>query len=139
AAALLVRHRLAKRMLAATAALALVFTVLSTTLAAYRVQEVQSRSEAIIMAPNVEILGEPRKGSTRLFILHQGTKLSIIGEQGEWQEVRLASGSVGWLPKASIAVICPSLQGAARAIVGVAAHLPQGRRGCSRQAFRPHS
>jgi len=105
AAALLVRHRLAKRMLAATAALALVFTVLSTTLAAYRVQEVQSRSEAIIMAPNVEILGEPRKGSTRLFILHQGTKLSIIGEQGEWQEVRLASGSVGWLPKASIAVI----------------------------------
>lgn len=104
-AALLLRQRLAKRMLAGLAAVALAFTVVAATLAAYRVQEAESRSEAIIMAPTVEILGEPRKGSTRLFILHQGTKLSLLGEQGEWQEVRLASGSVGWLPKSAIEVI----------------------------------
>ncbi len=105
AAALLIRRRALKRALFAVALLSLLFTVLSTTLAAYRVQEVESRSEAIIMSPTVEILGEPRKGSTRLFILHQGTKLGVVGEQGDWQEVRLSSGSVGWLPKEAIEII----------------------------------
>ncbi|MBX2984314.1 MAG: tetratricopeptide repeat protein [Flavobacteriales bacterium] len=105
ASAILIRRNSFKRIFLAVAALALLFTVLSTALAAYRVQEVESRSEAIIMSPTVEILGEPRKGSTRLFILHQGTKLSIVGEQGDWQEVRLSSGSVGWLPKEAIEII----------------------------------
>ncbi len=105
AAAILCRRHGLKRMFFAVAVLALLFTVLSTALAAYRVQEVESRSEAIIMSPTVEILGEPRKGSTRLFILHQGTKLSVVGEQGDWQEVRLSSGSVGWLPKEAIEII----------------------------------
>lgn len=77
-------------------------TVTSTALAAYRVQEATTSSEAIIMAPSAEILGEPRKGATRLFILHQGTKVGLMGTEGDWQEVRLANGSVGWMPAAQI-------------------------------------
>ena len=105
AGAIIIRRNSFKRLLSAAAVLALLFTVLSTALAAYRLQEVEGRSEAIIMSPTVEILGEPRKGSTRLFILHQGTKLGVVDEQGEWLEVRLSSGSVGWLPKEAIEII----------------------------------
>ena len=104
-AGVMLRQRALKRSLFALAGLALVGTVLSTALAAYRAQEVESRSQAIIMSPSVEILGEPHSGATRLFILHQGTKVGALQQQNGWQEVRLASGSVGWVPKEAIEVI----------------------------------
>lgn len=103
--AVLLRQRALKRTLFALAALALVATVLSAALAAYRVQELESRSQAIIMPPSVEILGEPRSGATRLFILHQGTKVAALQKQNGWQEVRLASGAVGWVPAEAIEII----------------------------------
>ncbi|HMN06940.1 MAG TPA: tetratricopeptide repeat protein [Flavobacteriales bacterium] len=105
AGAIVLRNKVAKRSLAIMATLALAGTIISVALAAHRVQEVERKAEAIILAPSVEILGEPRKGSTRLFILHQGSKVGLLEEQGEWQEVRLPNGSVGWLPVASIAKI----------------------------------
>jgi tetratricopeptide (TPR) repeat protein len=104
-AAIWMQGVMAKRLLTAVAAIALVATVVSTLLAAYRVNQVNSRSEAIIMAPSADILGEPRDGATRLFILHQGTKVGALQQQGEWYEVRLASGAVGWLPAKAIEVI----------------------------------
>lgn len=105
AGALLLRRGPLKRASAVLASVALVATVASTALAAYRVQEVEKRQEAIIMAPSVDIFGEPREGSTRLFILHQGSKVGLLGAQGDWQEIRLPNGGVGWLPKASIETI----------------------------------
>ncbi|HRQ84935.1 MAG TPA: tetratricopeptide repeat protein [Flavobacteriales bacterium] len=104
-AGLLIRPTYAKRLLYGAAGIALVASVASAALAAYRVHNVEQRSEAIILSPSVEILGEPRQGSTRLFILHQGTKVDLLDHQGEWQEVRLPSGAVGWLPTTSIGVI----------------------------------
>ncbi len=99
------RARSAKRILLGFASLALVATVGSAMLAFYRIQQVQDHSAAIIMVPAVEIVGEPRTGSTRLFMLHQGTKLSTLKRQGDWQEVRLSSGAVGWLPLNAIEAI----------------------------------
>lgn len=104
-AAVLLRQHALNRALFGLAALALVATLLSTTLAAYRVQEVESRTQAIIMSPSVEILGEPRSGATRLFILHQGTKVGTLQQQHGWQEVRLSSGAVGWVPQEAIEII----------------------------------
>lgn len=100
-----VRARAAKRVLFGAAAIALLATVCSTLLAFYRVQQVEDRSSAIIMTPSVDILGEPRTGATRLFILHQGTKVGVTQRQGDWQEVRLSSGAVGWVPTGSVEVI----------------------------------
>lgn len=102
---LLLRQRVLKRTLFTVAALSLVVTLMSAALGAYRVQEVESRSQAIIMSPSVEILGEPRFGATRLFVLHQGTKVGVLQKQNGWQEVRLASGAVGWVPQESIETI----------------------------------
>ena len=101
----LVRQRALKRVLFGLSAVALVVTVASATLAAYRVQEVESRSQAIIMSPSADILGEPRAGATRLFVLHQGTKVGALQHQNGWQEIRLSSGAVGWVAQGSIEVI----------------------------------
>ena len=59
-------------------------------------------SEAIIMTAKVDVRSEPRDGSTVLFVLHKGTKVRILQQENAWSEVRLANGSVGWMPPASL-------------------------------------
>lgn len=103
--ALIVRAKALRRALLLLAAGLLAVTLLSTALAAYRVHEVKNHNEAIIMVPSADILGEPRKGATRLFILHKGTKVGLMKQEQQWQEVRLPSGAVGWILQAQIETI----------------------------------
>jgi tetratricopeptide (TPR) repeat protein len=93
-----VRQRMAKRGLIALAAIAMLVTVISMALAAYRVEQVRNTGEAIIMQPKVDVLSEPRDGASAAFVLHQGTKVQVLKRQGDWQEVKIPSGAVGWLP-----------------------------------------
>ena len=105
AAALLLGRQLWRRVLFATAALGLLSTVTAMVLAAHRIAEVKDRSEAIIMRPKVDVLGEPRAGATTVFVLHEGTKVSVLQEQDGWYEVKLGNGSVGWAAPASLVII----------------------------------
>lgn len=102
AVGLFVRARGVKRSAFLGSAVMLLVTIACVGLAAYRVEEVVDRSEAIITAPKVDVLGEPRTGATTLFVLHEGTKVSVLQEQNGWCEVQLASGSVGWAPPATL-------------------------------------
>ena len=55
------------------------------------------RSEAIIMNSAVSIKSSPDRSATELFVLHEGTKVTI-GEAIEgWAEVRIADGRKGWI------------------------------------------
>lgn len=99
---LLARHRLLRAALLGLAGTALVAAVIATLLAAYRLREVTANDQAIIMVPKVDVRSEPREGATALFILHEGTKVSILQEANGWNEVRLPNGSVGWMPPASL-------------------------------------
>ncbi len=99
---LFVRHRAVRGVLLGLAAVAFIGTAVSTVLAAYRLREATDDSEAIIMVPKVDVRSEPRVGATTLFILHEGSKVTILQEEGGWQEVRLSNGSVGWMPPASL-------------------------------------
>ena len=105
AVSLFIRQAAMKRILLSVGALGLVMTVCAAGLAAYRVHEVDSRDEAIIMQPKVDILGEPREGATVLFILHDGTKLRVLKEQDAWSEVKLSNGSVGWIERSALETI----------------------------------
>lgn len=87
------RMRAALRTVVAIAGLALITSV---GFAYARHAAIVDRSEAIIMEPRIEVLSEPRNGSTVIFVLHKGTKLSILQERDVWCEVRLPNGSVGW-------------------------------------------
>ena len=100
-----VRQRLAKRALIAFAGIALLTTAMAIALAAYRVDQVQNTGEAIIMLPKVDVLGEPLEGAATAFVLHQGTKVQVLKHQKDWQEVKISSGAVGWLPTGSCETI----------------------------------
>jgi tetratricopeptide (TPR) repeat protein len=62
----------------------------------------QNNTEAIIFTPTVTIKSSPDEKSIDLFVLHEGTKVQILDNIGNWYEIRIANGSVGWLPIASL-------------------------------------
>lgn len=53
--------------------------------------------EAIIFSPSVTIKSSPTDNSIDLFVIHEGTKVRIIDELDNWYEIRIASGSSGWI------------------------------------------
>lgn len=60
------------------------------------------RNEAIIMNSAVSIKSSPDKSATELFVLHEGT-IVTIGEAIEgWAEIRIADGRKGWIEEERI-------------------------------------
>ncbi len=64
-----------------------------------------THDEAIVMAPQIKAKGSPDDKGTDLFILHEGTKVSVVRSSNGWSEVKLANGNTGWLPAAAFEVI----------------------------------
>ena len=61
---------------------------------------------AIIMAPVVSVRSSPSsEASTDLFILHEGTKVQILDEVGDWRNIELADGRQGWMKSADMEII----------------------------------
>ena len=61
--------------------------------------------KAIITIPLVSGKSSPDNSGTDLFILHEGTKVSIEDEVGEWLEIKLSDGNKGWVPVNSLSII----------------------------------
>ena len=79
-----------------------VLTLFTLLFAYQNYQTLQSQDEAIIFSPTVTIKSSPDDKSIDLFVLHEGTKVQLIDHIGTWYEIRIANGSVGWLPLSSI-------------------------------------
>jgi len=58
-----------------------------------------THNTAIIFTPAVNIKSAPDDNSSTIFILHQGTKVSLLDKSGDWQKVKIANGSEGWILK----------------------------------------
>ena len=61
---------------------------------------------AIVMSPVSSVKSSPSFGSSKdLFVIHEGTKVTILDEVGSWKNISLADGRQGWLPAADLEVI----------------------------------
>ena len=58
--------------------------------------------EAIVFTPTITVKSSPNPNSVDLFVIHEGAKVKIKDQVGEWYEIRIANGSVGWLPSSAI-------------------------------------
>jgi tetratricopeptide (TPR) repeat protein len=61
--------------------------------------------KAIIFAPLVNGKSSPDNSGTDLFVLHEGSKVTVEDEVGEWYEIRLSDGNKGWVPANSLNII----------------------------------
>ena len=69
----------------------------------YTKYDMQSRhTEAIIFEPTITVKSSPNQLGKDLFVIHEGTKVFILEEINHWCNIRIANGSEGWLPAASI-------------------------------------
>jgi tetratricopeptide (TPR) repeat protein len=62
----------------------------------------KSTMEAIVFAPTITVKSSPDDKSTDLFVVHEGTKVRLLDNINGWYEIRIANGSVGWLPVTSL-------------------------------------
>lgn len=86
--------------------LLLLFFVLSNLFAYQQKQNLLYRKGAIVIAPSVTVKSTPAQNGTDLFILHEGTKVTIIdGAMSDWKEIRLADGKEGWIERKRIELI----------------------------------
>ena len=59
--------------------------------------------KAIVMRPVVSVKSSPSaEASKDLFILHEGTKVTVLDQVGAWNNISLADGRQGWLPAADM-------------------------------------
>ena len=62
--------------------------------------------EAVVMAAETRVLSAPSEdGGLTVFTLHEGTTVRIDRRTGEWAEIVLADGKVGWLPLEALEVV----------------------------------
>ena len=84
----------------------LVVFALSNLFAYQQKQALVERSGAIVIRSAATVKSTPANNGTDLFILHEGTKVTITDNtMKEWREIRVADGKEGWLPTKDLEVI----------------------------------
>ena len=51
----------------------------------------------ILFNKKIEVWAEPNSRAEVLFLLHEGTKVQMLDKLQEWQKIRIANGSEGWV------------------------------------------
>ena len=78
--------------------LMIVVFICSNVFAHQQKNQLVNRSGAIIIESAVNVKSTPAKNGIDLFILHEGTRVTIIdASMKEWKEIRLADGKEGWI------------------------------------------
>ena len=82
-----------------------IVVIFSNIFAYNQKNELLNRNGAIVFAPTVTVKSSPDDSGTDLFVLHEGTKVFIRSSVGDWKEIMLEGGDVGWINKKDITII----------------------------------
>ena len=82
----------------------ILFLVLGFSLLVRSIQD-KKRIEGVIVAERVDVMSAPGEDGLEVFTLHEGTKVRIDAMPGEWMEIILADGKVGWVKKDVLEII----------------------------------
>ena len=83
----------------------LLFVGIANAFAFSQKRERVRRDSAIVMVGAARANASPDANSNLLFELHEGTKVKIRSSDGNWYEIEIANGSVGWTAKENVEVI----------------------------------
>ena len=57
----------------------------------------ESTIYGILFSEKIDVWAEPNSRSEVLFLLHEGTKVQLLDALQEWQKIKIANGSEGWI------------------------------------------
>ena len=89
----------------ALAVVSLLLMIISTVFAFNLRSELESEDEAVVTVPVSSVKSSPGSADQSLFILHEGTKVSVVDRLGEWYRIELSDGRQGWLETEDVAII----------------------------------
>lgn len=58
--------------------------------------------QAIVFSSSVTVKSGPLERTGTLFVIHDGTKVNIIGDANGWMRIRLANGNEGWIKASDV-------------------------------------
>lgn len=87
------------------ALIGLFISAITFTFSGNQKQQFINREKAIIFEPSVTVRSTPNDSGMLLFVLHAGTKVRILQSIGEWREIEIADGNVGWVHFSQIEII----------------------------------
>ena len=82
--------------------LSLLTFVAVTSFALSSRKDMLQKEEAVVMASAISVKSSPDRSATDIFVLHEGTKLRVVTELGEWCEIVIADGKKGWTLKSNV-------------------------------------
>lgn len=88
-----------------TGIIVIVMSAASFALASQSYQHLTKEKEAIIFTPTLTVKSSPNENSVDLFVIHEGTKVSITDSVEGWSEIVIANGSKGWIKKEHYRII----------------------------------
>ena len=89
----------------ALAVAALLMTIISAVFAFNLRSGLESDGEAVVTVPVSSVKSSPGSADQSLFILHEGTKVSVVDRLGEWYRIELSDGRQGWLETEDVEII----------------------------------
>jgi len=87
------------------ACLAFVLVVFSFIFSLQQKRAVTRQDSAIVTLPVCSVKSSPAEGGKTVFVLHEGTKVRLLDNVGDWAKVEIADGRQGWAPTGTLEVI----------------------------------
>ena len=88
---------LSKRIFFVSTLLTALFLAGSVSISVIKSTDEAATTYGILFNEKIEVWAEPNARSEGLFILHEGTKVQLLDALQEWQKIRIANGSEGWI------------------------------------------
>ena len=88
--------------------LACVFAVLTVCTFIFSLQQkraITRQDNAIVTAPVCSVKSSPAEGGKTVFVLHEGTKIHLLDNVGDFAKISIADGRQGWAPVSTFEVI----------------------------------
>lgn len=104
-ALLFLRYSIRRKTILTLLGVSAVLTIFFTYLLILNVQESSQNRHAIILTQSANVLSAPNEGSTDVFVLHEGAKVSLDEQRGEWVKISLPDGKTGWLQQDYLGII----------------------------------
>ena len=78
------------------------FLMSSVSISVIKFADESATTHGILFNQKIEVWAEPNTRAEVLFILHEGTKVQLLDALQEWQKIRIANGSEGWIKDGNV-------------------------------------